>query len=258
AVLPGGEPLAEALEAILSSAAVTTGADVAIARVLEPATGSLVARSCATASAALATEVEGTRFPVDQLTEDEVSVLEELPPAARRIAERAGATAVLQIPLRLSGRTLGALELFRRGKPFDESERALGRLAASQAALSIAALEWAPLGGGGGAAAALALAADALAAGLADGAAGAAVARLALEASGAAACRLWQEEGGDLRVATAPTTVTPDPSASAAAAEALAGRETVRVEEQPGGRTMVTLQLGRPPTGLLELVFAEA
>jgi len=257
-LLAGGETIDDALEAILSSAAVTTGADVAIARVLEPATGSLVARSCATASAALATEVEGTRFPVDQLTEDEVSVLEELPPAARRIAERAGATAVLQIPLRLSGRTLGALELFRRGKPFDESERALGRLAASQAALSIAALEWAPLGGGGGAEAALALAADALAAGLADGAAGAAVARLALEASGAAACRLWQEEGGDLRVATAPTTVTPDPSASAAAAEALAGRETVRVEEQPGGRTMVTLQLGRPPTGLLELVFAEA
>ena len=100
-LLAGGETIDDALEAILSSAAATTGADVAIARVLEPATGSLVARSCATASAALATEVEGTRFPVDQLTEDEAA--DPADAGARRPEPCAG---LRERPRRRTGRSL--------------------------------------------------------------------------------------------------------------------------------------------------------
>jgi serine phosphatase RsbU (regulator of sigma subunit) len=251
--LDEGDSLDDALAAILSSAAVTTGADVAVARVLEPAGRSLVARVSHAASTALATEVEGTRFPLDRLAPDEVDVLEELPEAVRRIAERAGATAVLQVPVRLAGRTLGSLELFRSGERFDEGERVLARLAAGQAALSIAALATAPTGGENGGA--LALAAEALAVGLADGRVPEAVARLALDASGATACRLWLEEGGALRAVAVPEDA-PGGYTARAAADTLAGRDPVHLEDGPQGAT-VALQLGRPPAALLELVFEQ-
>src|SRR5207247_9455443 len=100
-----GETVDEALAAILSSAVLTTGADFAVARVLEHATRSLVARACAAGSPALATEVEGTRFPLDELAQEEHVALAELPAAVQRIADRSGATTVVQLPVRLGGRT---------------------------------------------------------------------------------------------------------------------------------------------------------
>jgi serine phosphatase RsbU (regulator of sigma subunit) len=252
--LAEGETIDAALAAIASSAAATTGADVVVARVLDAGGRDLVARACATASAALATEIEGTRIPVDEVGDAAVDELEGLPPTAARIAARAGAKAVLQLPIRLAGRTLGTLDVFRRGEPFGEEERVLARLAASQAALSIAALE--PTAGIGDGEGVLALVADAFAAGLADVAAGETVARLALEASGASACRLWQADHQEIVVSGAPEGAESALS-RADAFEALAAREPVRVHERPGGGATVTVQLGRPPSGLLELLYTE-
>jgi len=252
--LAEGETIDAALAAIASSAAATTGADVVVARVLDPAGHALVARACASVSAALATEIEGTRIPIEEVRETAVDELDQLPPTAARIAERAGATAVLQLPIRLAGRTVGSLDVFRRGEPFGEEDRVLARLAASQAALSIAALEPTPaLADGDGV---LALIGDAFAASIADGAAGEAVARLALEASGATACRVWQADRGEVSVSSAPEEAE-GVLTQADAFEALAAREAVRVLDQPGGGAIVILQLGRPPSGLLELRFAE-
>jgi serine phosphatase RsbU (regulator of sigma subunit) len=249
--LADGVTIDDALAAIASSAAATAGADVAVVRVREPGARTVVARACAAASSALATEVEGTRLALDEIAERDA--LEELPPAIGRLAELAEATAVLQLPVHFGGRTLGSLELLRRGEPFDEGERLLARVAASQAALSIAALDPGLPGREGSAA--LFLAGEALAAALADGSAAEAVARLALEAAGATESRLWRQDADDLVLAAAPEPIDPDERAKAAAAEALAEREPVRVLEDARG-AVVSLQLGRPPSGLLELRFA--
>jgi serine phosphatase RsbU (regulator of sigma subunit) len=98
----------------------------------------------------------------------------------------------------------------------------------------------------------LALAGDALGAGL-EGARGPdEVVRIAARASGAEAARLWRvAEDGDL-----------DPLVSTGALEAVEAlrpgrpleQEPVRVETV-AGRSVVTLTLGQPPVGVLELVF---
>src|SRR5438128_1550601 len=105
--LAEGETLEEALSAIVSSSVSAVGADIAVARVLEPASRSLVVRAAATPSPALAAEIEGNRFPLAELADGEVTDPERLPAAVRRFAERARTEAVLQLPIRFAGRLLG-------------------------------------------------------------------------------------------------------------------------------------------------------
>jgi serine phosphatase RsbU (regulator of sigma subunit) len=191
--------------------------------------------------------------------EAEVDELEALPDPVRRIAGRAGAESALQVPIRLGGRVLGSLDLLRDGGPFEEHERVLARLAASQAALAIAAFgvdgatPERPHDGG-----ALELAGEALAAGSPDGSTADAIARVALEAAGARSCLLWHEEGGaaPVLVGSAGASDRAEGAGGDAAGLALRGREPLSLREGAAGDVTVFLQLGRPASRLLQLDFA--
>jgi serine phosphatase RsbU (regulator of sigma subunit) len=250
--LAEGETLEDALAAIVSAAISSVGADAAIARVLDPVSRSLVVRAAASPSPALSAEIEGNRFAPAELGEGEVSDPERLPAAVRRVAERAGADAVLLLPVRFAGRLLGTVELLRRGATFGNNELMLARLTASQAALAVAAFG-ADSRVPASETSLLDLAGDALAAGL-NGGAAESVARLALEASGAAASRLWWDDGGELVLVAEAGNATDEETD--AVGTLLAGDEAVVVATPPGGDTSVAFLLGRPPAGVLQLTFA--
>jgi serine phosphatase RsbU (regulator of sigma subunit) len=262
----GASTLAAAMDALASAAARATGAEVAVVRVVDPAAGQLLSCAVASASAAVAAELEGSRFAVAELPDGEERDLDRMPDAVRRAAERVRATAVFQVPVRAEGRPIGSLELMRAGVPFDEAERRIARLAASQAALAIRAFH----GDGDGTAGAvdparaLALAGEALAAGVDEDATAQQVTRLAAEATGAVACLLWRaEEDRRPRLVTSyglGETKTALVEAGDAAERALAARGPVTVESgdrrlPEGAGVSASLQLGQPAVGALQLLF---
>ena len=69
--LAPGARLRDVLQAIVAGAAPAAGADVAIARVLDPERQELVVRAVVAPSAALGVELEGARFPLDELPGEE-------------------------------------------------------------------------------------------------------------------------------------------------------------------------------------------
>jgi serine phosphatase RsbU (regulator of sigma subunit) len=258
--------LVGAMEALASAAAHAAGAEVAVVRVVDAAGAQLSACAVASASAAVAAELEGSRFAVAELPAEEERDLDRMPDAVRRAAERVRASAVVQIPLRADGRPLGSLELMRAGVPFDEAERRIARLAAGQATLAIRAFR----GDGDGAPGAadhawgLALAGDALAAGVDEDATAEQVTRLAADATGALAGLLWRAEDGRRPRLVAShglgETKTALVEAGDAAERALGTRAPVTVESEDlplpeGAGISATLQLGQPPIGALQLLF---
>src|SRR5204863_8317714 len=91
AQLGAAATLAEALGILADACASAAGAHVVVVRVREEETDEL--RACAlSASAAIAAELEGTRFPAAELDAEEVDDLEALPAAVRRAAARVGAS----------------------------------------------------------------------------------------------------------------------------------------------------------------------
>ncbi len=250
--------LTEALTAVAATALATTGADLVVVRVLG-ADGTLVARVVAGGSPAISPEIEGTRFLLEELSAEEVDTLDALPAAVARIAVRAGARAVLQLPVLLAERVVGSLELLRGAGAFVEGERVLARLAADEAALTFAVHA-----GRDGATAlppeqALALAAEGLTAGAADGQAPELIARLAAQAAGARSCLIWRVEGAGPVLVAATDGVEGGEHLellAAAAARALESRDPVVLEEGPRtGELTATLPLGRPASGALQLSF---
>jgi serine phosphatase RsbU (regulator of sigma subunit) len=258
--------LAAAMETLAGALARATGAEVVVARVVDSGGDQLTACAVASASAAVAAELEGSRFAVADLPAEEQTDLAAMPESVRRAATRVRATAVVQLPVVADGHVLGSLELMRAGVPFDESERRLGRFAAAQSALAIRAFR----GGAHGTAAngealrALALAGEALAAGTTEEATAEQVTRLAADATHALAGLLWRREEGrpPLLVAShglgASERALVD--AGEAAERALDARVPVTVETSEqrlplGAGVSATLQLGQPPVGALQLLF---
>src|SRR5436309_108851 len=109
----------EALDAIAAAARIATGADVAIVRVVDRASGRASARAVSARSAALAALLEGTSLGVEDLPGSGVRALAEAPPALAAVAERVGARALLQLPLEAGGGQVGTLELLRDSAAFD-------------------------------------------------------------------------------------------------------------------------------------------
>jgi serine phosphatase RsbU (regulator of sigma subunit) len=258
--------LAAAMESLARAAARATGAEVVVARIVDELGKELTACAVASASAAVAAELEGSRFAIGELPSEEESDLARMPEAVRRAAGRVRATAVVQIPILAEGHVLGSLELMRAGVPFDDAERRIGRLAAVQAALAVrafrgngdtAAVQGDPMRG-------LALAGDALAAGTDEAATAEQVARLAAEASGAVAALLWRGDEGRPPALVASFGLTATETALVDAGEAaevaLRARGPVSVESGErwlpvGAGVSATLQLGQPPVGALQLLF---
>jgi serine phosphatase RsbU (regulator of sigma subunit) len=253
--LAEGPTLRGALATIAEAAASATGSEVVVARVLEAETGQLKARAVWAVSAAVAAELEGSRFPAAELPAGESDEVAGLPPAVGRAAEQARLGAVLQVPVVFDGRPVASLELMRPRGRFTPDERVLARLLAHQVGLAVRAFEGAgrhePVNGGG----TLELAGEALAAGADELRTAEQVTRLAAEAMGADAALLWRTtaEGEE------PTLVGSfgaGAAEAAVAARALEDRRPVAVEKLHDGYASATILLGQPPVGALQLLFA--
>jgi GAF domain-containing protein len=247
----GEHGLAEALQAVADAVVEVTGADAAAVRVVD-GSGRLPVRTVASRSESLAAELAGSMFSLEELPAQEASS-GELPAAVQRAARRARSGDVLLIPIRAEGVPLGSLELVRASRAFDPRESAAARIAAAHLGLVMRAFDRANGMAGSHRSEALALAGDALGAGLDEARGADEVVRIAARASGAEAAQLWEVdgEGGLERLASTGRLATLD---DAVLSELPVEHEPVRVEAVKG-RTVATLTLGHPPLGVLQLVF---
>ena len=255
----GESGLQEALESLGRAVAEVIGADAVAIRVADE-DQTLGVRAVVTRSEALAAELAGSRFPLAELAGDGAAN-ERLPEALRRAGRLIRASGVLLLPAGAGNRPLGSLEAYRGTRQFEPAEVATARLAAAHLGLVLRAF-----GAGNGlrtgtiaSDAGLALAGDALAAGLDQARGAEEVVRVAALAAGAEAALLWAAgEGGALELLA--TAGSPEALAAAPSQAGLVPheREPVRLEALTGGashRTVAALGLGQPPLGVLQLVF---
>jgi serine phosphatase RsbU (regulator of sigma subunit)/uncharacterized protein YigA (DUF484 family) len=237
--------LDEALAAIAERAAAVTDADVVVVRLAEES-GGFVAHAVHARSEALRAELEGSRIaeaPFEERVGDE-----ELPVPLEQAAERLAAVGVLQLPVLDERGVVGSLELLRSRDPFDERELEAARAAAGEVELACRAFAPASASRPPDP---LELAGDALAAGADEARAAEQVAALAAEATGADASLIWRYGDGDQGPAASAGASVP-----AGALDSLARARRSREPLALDGR-VVTLQLGEPPIGALQLVFSE-
>jgi serine phosphatase RsbU (regulator of sigma subunit) len=251
--------LSGALRAVVRAAAAATGAELVVARVVDPDGRRASIRCVQSASSALAAELEGSRVGVEQLSGGETDERGNLPPALRGLVERVGGGAALFMPVATGGEVVGSLELVRTTAGFDASERLLARLAADQIGTAVRVFAADGAAGGGGSPHALELAGEALAAGADRSRTPEEIVRLGAESAGAKACVLWgrRDPAGELT----PLASFGEPDAVARASRsdaetALAGASAATVETS-AGTTRATLQLGQPAACALQLVFDE-
>jgi serine phosphatase RsbU (regulator of sigma subunit) len=263
--IAGETSLDGALSTLADAAATAAGAEVAVVRVLDEAGRSLRAGAISARSDAVAAELVGSSFSLLELPVEETADSSLVPEQVRAAAARVHADAILLLPIWAEGRPVGSLELMRAGTAFGEEEIAVARLAAAQLGLALLALR-----GANGAEdrvlsvdQSLALAGDALAAGYDAGRIGDQIVRLALTATGAAAARLWRVgPEGTLEAFVASEALDtghPSEPSSRAAIQALEESEPITIardESQPEAACLVTLRLGQPALGALQLFFA--
>ena len=244
-----------ALDSIAARTAEVTGADVVVVRLVDDS-GAAGARAVHAESAALRAELEGSRLPARAVPAEPLEGRDLLPPPLLRAAERLGANGMLQLPVREGNAVVGSLELLRRRGEFAGRERTLALAAADEIALARRAF-----GDGRGAAAAgpdlLALAGDALAAGSDEARAADQVATLAAEATGASASVVWHYEQQGPVLAALSGTALPAAVALEAVGRARDVPGSLAVESLEEGGAVVTLQLGEPPQGALQLLLAD-
>ncbi|HEY2936643.1 MAG TPA: SpoIIE family protein phosphatase [Gaiellaceae bacterium] len=248
----------EALDAVAAAARTASGADVAIVRVLDHASGLASVRAVSAGSPALAALLEGSSLHAAELPEHEVRTLAEAPPSLAAVAERAGATALLLLPLEHAGGVVGTLELLRASDPFGVREQAYAAIAAAQAALVLRVFGSEPVARRPARDAdGLGLAGDALALPASDDRAPERLLRLAAEAAGARTALLWREDGAGVRlVATHGPATAPADAAKAAVSVLRDGGAPALSATQDDA--LVTLRLGQPPLGVLQLAFPAA
>jgi serine phosphatase RsbU (regulator of sigma subunit) len=237
--LAGDAPIEQTLAELAEAAVRGTGAEVAVVWLPERE-DALVARSVASTSAGLAAEIEGLRA---------VSLEGAAAIVQARLEESAEG---LTVPFDAAGGN-GVLELARRGAPFERDDLRLATLAAELAGLA-ARLEGGIAARQGGIGA-LDVAGDALAALASDDGAPARVARLAAVASGAEAAVVWRLRDTALEVAGSYGPIVADDVLTRVANAVVEEHSTVSVH---GGATaeLVTLQLGQPVLGALQVRFA--
>ncbi|MGZ8783446.1 MAG: hypothetical protein ACXWZB_08115, partial [Gaiellaceae bacterium] len=232
-------PLEETLAELVGAAALGSSAELAVLWLPE-SDGTVAARSVWSVSAGLAAEIEGQRAKT-------------LGAAADLVRRRLDESAVgLTIPCEAGGGG-GALELVRRGAPFEQEQEQLATLAAELAGLA-AGLEGG-LDSRQAASGALDIAGDALAAAAADDGAPARVARLAAIAAGAEAALVWRVRDAVLEVEGAYGAIVADDALEQAARSIVDDLHPVVVSTTGGSRQIVTLQLGQPVLGALQVRF---
>jgi GAF domain-containing protein len=266
AQIAAGAGVPAAAAAVAEAVVQGTGAELAVVRVVDAGATSLAARAVAPPASAHAAELEGSRIPLEDVPTDVVRELAELPQAVRRAAERVDAHAALFVPALAGGRIVGSLELLRAGDAFGPAEHAVARLAAAQLALAVQAAGDERLGqDADGGAGLLELVGEALAAGADGGAAAQEIARVAAAATYASAAALWLVEPGDLELVAVEGVAREDERLGFArelAERGLARWQPLAVEDADGlpagAAASVTVQLGAPPIGALQLFYPAA
>ena len=235
--LGAGAPLDPVLSQLTEAAAAGAGAEVAVAWM--PQRGGLAARAVWSASGALAAELEGRTAASPEGAAE----------LLRRKLDDAAETLV--IPFR-SADGEAVLALARRGRPFERPAESVASLAADLAGLAARicadglAERTEPAG-------AVEVAGEGLAAVSGGAGAAARIARLAALASGAEAAIVWRLRDGQLEAEGAHGAIAPDPELERAARTAVATRDNAVADH---AQPLVTLQLGEPALGALQLRFS--
>jgi serine phosphatase RsbU (regulator of sigma subunit)/putative methionine-R-sulfoxide reductase with GAF domain len=239
--LAEGAALDPILAQLAEAAIHGSGAEIAVVWLPERG-GSFVARLVRASSSALAAQIEGLRA-------------ESVETAAELVRTLLDAGAVgLTVPFDAGG-DAGLLALARRGEPFDREATRVAMLAADLALLATrlcddgAATGREVLG-------LLDVAGDALGAVADDEAAAAGLARLAATASGAESAVLWRLRAGGLEVEGTHGPQEGDPNLKRVVRAILDEHRAVSVQGDRRDGELVTLQLGQPPLGALQLRFA--
>jgi serine phosphatase RsbU (regulator of sigma subunit) len=229
------------LAELVEAAARGTGSELA-AVWLPDRSGAFVARAVWASSGSLAAQLDGRRA-------------ETLEGAAALVgAHFEGDVETLGVPLDVGGAE-GMLQLVRRAARFEGESALVASLAADLVALAnrLCADGRTSVREGAGA---LDVAGDALAAVADDEGAAGRVARLAVIAAGAEAALVWRLRAGGLEVEGSHGPVERGPELERAARSTIEeeqGTMAVRGDRHAG--ETVTLQLGQPPIGALQLVF---
>ncbi|HXH87739.1 MAG TPA: SpoIIE family protein phosphatase [Gaiellaceae bacterium] len=234
--IAAGDPLESTLQLIAEGAALASGSAVALIWLRERS-DELVARAVWSSSAALGAELEGLRV--------------ESPEAASAIlAQRLGeAVSARTYPIALGQEKLGTLELLRfHGDPGQAAQ-----LAADLAAVATSVCR--DVRRGGLLEQSLVdVVGDALAAVSSDDRTAAHVARIAAIATRAEAALLWRLTADGLEAGASHGPIAATAEVIAAAESIVGERSTGDVIETPAG-ALVTLQLGQPAVGALQLLF---
>jgi len=253
-------PSAEALERIAAAAAVATRSDAAILRTATPGGKELLARVVKADTSALAAELEGSRLasedvPTEEIAAEEPATSSSLAPVLRRAAARVRADVALVYPIFVDDAPAATLELMRSGPGYSSRERMLGRLAAAHVGI-VVRLDRAGQRGDGGpqGSSALELVGDALAAGADEAETAEQIVRFAADLTGATGAALWRIEAD-----TAPSLLASqgdgDLPDTASATEAV--RQAVRERRIGFAGPVVTMPLGEPPAGAVQLSFPQ-
>jgi serine phosphatase RsbU (regulator of sigma subunit) len=229
-------PLEPLLAELAEAGAHGTGADVA-AVWLPDRSGGLVARAVHATSGSLAAELEGRRAESARST------------PAFTSARLEGEVGILSVPLD-GDAAQGMLELVRSGGPFEDDAMLVASVAADLAALAVRLCQDGHESSRESAGA-LDVAGDALAAVADDLGEAGRVARLAVLAAGADAALVWRLRAGALEVEGRYGPIEPSPELEEAARSVVDEQRSIAAE----GET-VTLRLGQPPFGALQLRFA--
>jgi serine phosphatase RsbU (regulator of sigma subunit) len=229
--------LAEVAEAAIRG----VGAEIAVIWLPER-DGSLVARLVRASSSAHAAEIEGLH----------ATSIERAMELVRGVLDTDAVD--LAVPLDSGGRA-GVLGLARRAGPFDREATSVALLAGDVAWLATrlgddGAATGREVGGP------LEVAGDALAAVADDEAAAVRLARLAATTSGAQGAHLWRLRGGELEIDGEYGPPDSDPNLKRLAQAILDERRSVTVHGDRRKGELVSLQLGEPPLGALQLRFA--
>ena len=239
--LADGAALDSILAQVAEAAVHGSGAEIAVVWLPERS-GSLVARLVRASSSALAAEIEGLRAESIETAAELVRALLD--------TDAVGLTVQLD-----ADRSAGALGLARRVGPFDREATSVAMLAGDLAWLATRLCDDRAVTGrevGGP----LDVAGDALAAVADDEAAAARLARLAATTSGAESAHLWRLRSGELEIDGAYGPGDPDPNLKRVAQAVLDEHRSIAVQGDRRKGELVTLQLGEPPLGALQLRFA--
>ena len=236
--LGAGGRLTETLVELVAAAAQGTGSEVAVLWLPTPE-HDFAARAVWATSAGLAAELEGLR----------VTAAGEASPLVRGRLDEGAELLTLAVD---SAHGAGVLQLARRGDSFERDETRVALVAAELAGLAARLGEGVASGPRGNGA--LDVAGDALAAVAADDGAPARVARLAVVASGADAALMWRLRDETLTVAGTYGPVEADDPLRRAAAAIVDQSRTLSVSGD-GLAQVVTLQLGQPALGVLQVRF---